>query len=334
MPWSLTHAKLQSLLHEQILLPENSRILMAVSGGQDSLCLARLLIDLQPHWGWSLAIVHGDHGWRPDSGDNAAYVAQLAESWEIPCWIERATQEIATEEAARQWRYRVFATLARQQGYAYLTTGHTASDRAETLLHQLFRGSGLDGLSSLPWQRPLDEGSPDLTLVRPLLAMTRSETEGFCHQQELRVWQDSSNQDLRYRRNRIRLELLPYLREQFNPKVDITLAQAAEILAADRALLNEQADELYRQVVSEHRLPSESGHWQVERDRLRAAPLALRRRVVRALLSHSLRRSPNFRQVEQFLKLLDAPNGSRTSTYPSGLVGQVRKPYIWLGHLP
>ena len=160
MVWSLNHAKLHTLLRKRTLLPKNSRVLMAVSGGQDSLCLARLLIDLQPQWHWSLDIVHCDHRWREDSAENARHVCELAERWKVPVQVEAAKVIPANEAEAREWRYTVFAQVARGQEFSHVVTGHTASDRAETTLYNLIRGTGIDGVSSLPWHRPLDSQQP------------------------------------------------------------------------------------------------------------------------------------------------------------------------------
>ena len=181
--WSLTHAKLHNLLRDRILLPKNSHILMAVSGGQDSLCLARLLIDLQKHWQWSLEIVHCDHRWRSDSADNAAYVEKLAAQWQIPCQVEVATTPVNSEAAARVWRYETFAKLANLHGCSHVVTGHTQSDRAETVLYNLIRGTGITGLGTLKWERPLDGDRTSASLVRPLLSFSRQKTGEFCQQQ-------------------------------------------------------------------------------------------------------------------------------------------------------
>lgn len=328
MAWSLTHAKLHTLLRQRLLLPQTSRVLIAVSGGQDSLCLARLLIEMQPKWDWSLAIVHCDHRWRADSTDNATHVLQLAKAWHIPAWLEVAIAPPANEAAARAWRYETLARVARQQGYTYVVTGHTASDRAETVLYNLIRGTGIDGINSLPWNRPIDAAEPAVSLIRPLLAFSRQETGQFCQQHQLPIWEDSTNQDLRFRRNRIRQELLPYLREQFNPQVEQALSQTAELAAADIAYLEEQSTHLYSQSVAAKRDPRE---WEVDISALKAAPLALQRRVMRRLLQQAFSVPPNFQQIEQLTALIKAPNGSKTSTYPDGLVAQVRKPVIWLG---
>ena len=239
--WSLTHAKLHTLLRKRSLLPRSSRILMAVSGGQDSLCLTRLLLDMQHKWGWCLAIAHCDHRWRPDSADNAAYVAQLAQQWQIPCHVEVAQTAVESEAAARTWRYETFAKLASLHGYTHVVTGHTASDRAETVLYNLIRGTGLNGLGTLGWERPVDPQHSSIKLVRPLLAFSRLETGDFCQAQDIEPWEDSSNQNLAFRRNRIRLELLPYLKEHFNPQVERAIAQMAEATAIDIDYIEAQA---------------------------------------------------------------------------------------------
>ncbi|MGB3296890.1 MAG: tRNA lysidine(34) synthetase TilS [Phormidesmis sp.] len=343
MAWSAAHAKLHTLLSKRTLLPKDSSILMAVSGGQDSLCLARLLVDLQIRWRWSLRLVHCDHRWRDDSADNAAYVCDLAKQWHIPIWVEAAKISLNSEAKAREWRHETFTKVARSHSCSYVVTGHTASDRAETTLYNLIRGSGIDGISSLPWQRSIDSYQPTVTLVRPLLSFSRQETEDFCQQQNISVWEDSSNLDLKFRRNRIRQELLPYLREHFNPQVERSLSQTAEIATADLAYLQAQSANLYAQVITEISSDSDSNSsakcpkhhraWEIDAPQLSLAPLALQRRVVRQLLHRSLPQPPNFEQIEALVNLLQAPNGSRTSTYPGELVAQVRKPAIWLGRL-
>jgi tRNA(Ile)-lysidine synthase len=345
MAWSLAHAKLHTLLRQKILLPKNSPVLVAVSGGQDSLCLVRLLIDLQPQWQWSLAVVHCDHCWRNDSADNAEYVLKLAKTWEVPAWVEVASGIARNEAAAREWRYETFSKVARVQGYTHVVTGHTGSDRAETLLYNLIRGSGIDGLSSLPWQRPLEKNDekddqPPVSLVRPLLGFSRQETHDFCQHQQITVWEDSSNANLNFRRNRIRQELLPYLSEHFNGQVVRSLAQTSEITAADVAYLQAQARELYAQVITEvtsagdrNRHDPIQRSWEINAPQLIQAPLALQRRVIRLLLHQSLPQPPNFQQIEDLVNLLKAPNGSRTGTYPGELVAQVHKPMIRLARL-
>ena len=337
MEWSSTHANLHVLLRKKNLLPKNSRILMAVSGGQDSLCLARLLLDLQPKWQWSLGLVHCDHRWREDSAANAAHVLSLAKTWQIPAWQESADPPPTSEATAREWRYKRFEKVASAEGYLYIVTGHTMSDRAETVLYNLIRGTGTDGLGTLAWSRPLREtqrepqqNHPQITLVRPLLNFTRQDTAGFCAQNQLPIWEDSSNRDLSFRRNRIRQELMPYLRSHFNPKAETALAQLAEITAADTAYLTAQTETLYQAVVSQTKLPTEHKAWEIQRLILKEAPLALQRRVIRKLLQQTLTQPPNFAHIEKLLSLLPAPNGSQGDPYPGGWTARVNGPTIQL----
>ncbi|MEM6598414.1 MAG: tRNA lysidine(34) synthetase TilS [Cyanobacteria bacterium P01_C01_bin.69] len=339
MEWSPFHARLHLLLRKKNLLPKNSRILMAVSGGQDSLCLARLLIDLQPKWQWSLGLVHCDHCWREDSDANAEHVLSLAKGWNIPAWQRVADISLTSEAAAREWRYEQFGQVARAEEYLYIVTGHTTSDRAETVLYNLLRGTGTDGLGTLNWVRSLtthDQFSPELKsqrpiqLVRPLLEFTRQDTADFCEQAQLPIWEDSSNQDLNFRRNRIRQELMPYLRSHFNPQVEKALAQMAEITAADTAYLATQTEALYREIVSPIGAAIDGEGWEVQRSGLVRSPIALQRRVVRQLLQKALTKPPNFEQIEKMCALASAPNGTQTDPYPGGWIAKVNGPLIQL----
>ncbi|MEG4533656.1 tRNA lysidine(34) synthetase TilS [Microcoleus sp. D2_18a_D3] len=371
--WTHLHAQVhRTLLYRQIL-PSNQRLLVAVSGGQDSLCLIKLLLDLQPKWGWNLAIVHCDHRWRSDSQASANHVEQLATNWGISYYLETASEISKTEAAARQWRYQALTDIAIAHNYPYIVTGHTASDRAETLLYNLIRGSGADGLSALTWTRPVadfrlpildfrlgnsgensnsqipadlrlenqDENSQShiqnlkskIYLVRPLLEITRSQTGQFCQEQKLPIWEDSTNQDLQYSRNRIRSELLPYLETHFNPKAQQALAQTAELLRADVEYLELAASDLLQRAMSpiadspqvNFQLPVK-----LNRPILREAPLALQRRAMRQLLQQILPSAPSFESVEKLTSLIVAPNRSQTDPFPGGAIGRVEHPSIIL----
>ena len=332
-PWTSLHAKLHRSLRSRSLIPKGGRLLVAVSGGQDSICLIQLLRDLQPKWGWMLAIAHCDHRWRSDSAENAAFVANLAQTWRLPCHLESANSPPISEATARQWRYQVFETLAVTHRYSHVVTGHTASDRAETLLYNLIRGSGADGLQALTWQRPLSASHPEIQLVRPLLAVARAETGQFCQESHLSIWEDSTNQDLQYARNRIRQELTPYLQTYFNPQVEKNLAQTAEILAAEVDYLETAAAQLCVQALQfdgedTPDSPTDPATLRLDRRILQSAPLALQRRVARQFLQHTLPHHPRFDQVEKLIALIPAPNRSRTDPFPGGAIAEVQGDWI------
>ncbi|MGB3495789.1 MAG: tRNA lysidine(34) synthetase TilS [Elainellaceae cyanobacterium] len=334
-PWSPVHDHLHQTIRKQQLLEPGQRLLIAVSGGQDSLCLAQLLVDLQPKWAWALAIAHCDHRWHADSTTAVQHVQRQAEIWRLPFWLKTAPDAVAhdqREATARSWRYQALTELAETQGYGCVVTGHTASDRAETLLHNLLRGSGLDGLQALSWRRSL---TPDIQLVRPLLAMTRAETGEFCQRVSLPVWHDPSNQNLHYTRNRIRHEVLPLLRDRFNPNVESTLAQTAELMRADVDYLETEAEKICREVVLSGAGDGENHatlHWdssqekhlgeivRLERHLLQNVPLALQRRVIRRCLLQLLPEAPRYRHIEKLVGLIDAPNKSQTDPLPGGAI--------------
>jgi tRNA(Ile)-lysidine synthase len=283
-------------------------LLLAISGGQDSLCLLKLLLDLQPKWGWQLAIAHCDHGWPTDTGI-AAQVEQIATQVQLPFWLARTENLPETEAAARHWRYAALLKLAEAHHFPYLLTAHTQSDRAETLLYNLVRGAGMDGLQSLTWQRQL---SAQVQLVRPLLNMTRSMTGEFCARYNLPVWHDVLNRDRRYARVRMRETILPQLRTLFNPQAEVAIAQTAELLTAEVDYLQTQTAELWSTVYD----PECQA---LRRDRLQTVHLALQRRILRQFWHTQIRTMPTFAQIDACVQLIAAPNQSRTATLPGGL---------------
>jgi len=319
--WTPLHAQIHRTLRSRQLLPRDRNVLIAVSGGQDSLCLVKLLLDLQPKWGWSLAVAHCDHRWRDDSLANAQHVENLAKTWATPFYCATTERTLQSEAAARTWRYQALSAIAHQNNYQYLVTGHTQSDRAETLLYNLTRGSGADGLQALTWQRSLE---PKLQLVRPLLEVPRYITARFCQEMHLPIWEDATNQDSKYARNRIRQELIPYLQERFNPQVELALAQTAELLQAEVEYLEYSAQQLKQQATH----PQEP--LKLNRQILQAAPLALQRRVMRQLLQQTLNHSPSFEQIEKLTALIVAPNKAQTDPFPGGAIAKVEQGWIYL----
>ncbi|MEH2152217.1 tRNA lysidine(34) synthetase TilS [Nostoc sp.] len=335
MIWTALHAKIHRTIRSRHLFERNQRLLVAVSGGQDSLCLIKLLLDLQSKWGWYLGIAHCDHRWRSDSEANANHVENLAKTWGISFYLETANKAINSEAVARDWRYQVLSAIAQANNYQYIVTGHTASDRAETLIYNLIRGTGADGLQALTWQRPL---TTDIMLVRPLLEITRIQTEQFCQEFKLPIWEDSTNQDLQYARNRIRQELLPYLRENFNPKVESALAQTAELLQAEVEYLEKAAQELRDRALGIGHGALGMGYEEdsltsilalrLNRQVLQKAPLALQRRVMRQVLQQILTDAPSFEHIEKLTALIIAPNRSQTDPFPGGAIAQVEGDWI------
>lgn len=317
MPWTPLHSQLHQCLIDRQLLPLGANILVAVSGGQDSLCLGQLLRDLQSRWQWQLAVAHCDHGWTQDMGI-ADRVAQVTARWMLPFHCETTANLPETEAAAREWRYQSLIRIAQTTGSTYLITAHTQTDRAETLLYNLVRGAGADGLCAMSWQRQL---TPEISLVRPLLEVNRAQTGEFCREYQLPVWEDAYNQNLKYARNRLRLEIMPQLAAEFNPQVESHLARTAELLRADVEYLESLARDWYQQALDEQGV-------KLDRAILTSISLSLQRRVIRQFLAQALGKMPTFSQIEATIVLINAPNRTRTSTFSHGLAAEVSGKWI------
>jgi tRNA(Ile)-lysidine synthase len=211
------------------LLPPGP-LVVAVSGGTDSVALLVLLGSLAPELGLDLHVAHYDHRLRPRSAaKDAAFVAELAQGRGATIRIGRADAAPKSEDEARELRYAFLRRAARETGATLIATGHTRDDQAETVLLHAARGSGLAGLAGM---RPRRDD-----LVRPLLAIGRAETAAICADARIAPREDRSNRDVTYARNRIRNRVLPEL-ERINPQVRAALARladaAAESADADR----------------------------------------------------------------------------------------------------
>ncbi|MBQ1072448.1 tRNA lysidine(34) synthetase TilS [Micromonospora sp. C31] len=222
-------------------LPSGGPVLVACSGGADSLALAAATVFVAPRLGRAAGLVTVDHGLQEGSAQRAAAVVTWArEAGLAP--VESVRVEVAgrpggPEAAAREARYQALAQAARRLGAAALLTGHTRDDQAETVLLALARGAGPRGLAGMPARRDLD-GVP---LLRPLLEVGREQTRTACAVLGLSPWEDPHNADPSYARARVRADLLPALVRALGPGVLDNLARTARLVAADNAVLDDLA---------------------------------------------------------------------------------------------
>ncbi len=274
-----TLATLPLLLRQKCRLNPELPIVVGVSGGPDSLCLLHLLFSQ----GYRVIVAHFNHCLRAEAEEDARFVANLAQEWDLPFVQEAANvhafareQHLSLEEAARQLRYRfLFATAERFQAQA-VAVAHTANDQIETVLLNFLRGSGLRGLGGMDYVTFLTAFSPRIPLVRPLLGIWRDEVEAYCREHGLTPRRDLSNTSLRFRRNRIRLELLPLL-ESYNPRLREHLWQMSRLLREDWQILSESIETLWTKIL----LEKGEGFLTLDEFSLRAQPLALRRYLLR-----------------------------------------------------
>ena len=296
--------RVRAAVRHEALIPKDSAVLIAVSGGPDSVALLAVLCELRDSGlipGLRLEAAHVNYGLRGEQSEqDEDFVRALGERFQVPVWCLRARLAPkpgrSLQEHARAIRYAYFEQLCRQRELSAVVTGHTADDQAETVLMWLLRGSGTKGLAGMPRAR---EGR----VIRPLLHLQRREVLDYLASRGLAYRTDASNSSRVYRRNRIRHELLPLL-QSLNPRIVQTMARSADLLRADEAVLEELARDRWASV------QSEAAPWRIVLDtsRLMAQPLGLRRRIVRRALAlvGGEGASPPFHHVEAVLESIAA----------------------------
>ena len=304
-PWGPDQDRLhRHLLRHPSLLPKGAKLLLAVSGGQDSMALTSLLTDLRSLHGWQLSLWHGDHGWREEAAGQGEALASWSAARALPLHRHKAVPVPATEAEARAWRYGCLGQLAAAIDCRHVLTGHTASDRAETLLLNLARGSHRRGLAALRASRPLADGC---WLVRPLLPFSRTDTARICRERGLPVWIDSSNDELRFSRNRLRAEVMPVL-EELHPGATTRIAATAERLAQDE----DQEEELLGMVLTVLAAPADAGDGtpSLARRPLVALHPANQRRLLQEWLRRHWGKTLPAKNIEQLLARIPRDQGS------------------------
>ncbi len=270
--------RIRETIRRHRMLAGGETVVVAVSGGPDSIALMHGIAALGRDLGLTLHVAHLDHRLRPDAGRDAAFVAATSRALGLQHHHDSAdprtlvAQEgLSLEDAARRLRYEFLMRVARDIGATVVGTGHTLDDQAETVLIRLLRGSGLDGLTGIPPVRRSD----GVIIIRPLIETTRADVESYLKAIGAGWQEDSTNRDLAILRNRIRLVLLPAL-EGYNPDVRRTLARVADLLR-DEA---EAMDTLAAPRIGET-LSGDSPKVQVALEPFTWLPAALQRRALR-----------------------------------------------------
>jgi tRNA(Ile)-lysidine synthase len=226
--------KVSHTIHTQGLFEAGDRVLAAVSGGADSVCLLHALLSLAPQYSLHLGVAHLHHGLRGEAADrDAEFVADLAHRWQLPVFMGAADirslkrqHGLCLEEAARQARYHFLSQIADQHRFHKIAVGHQQDDNAELALMFLIRGSGARGAGGIP---PVRENR----IVRPLIDLGREEIHAYLRANDLTWVEDATNQDRVFLRNRVRHELLPTLAREYNPRIRDALARFARLTSAE-----------------------------------------------------------------------------------------------------
>ncbi len=301
------------------MLAAGDRVLVAVSGGPDSVCLLHVLRELAVDFNLSLHIAHLDHMFRgAESAAEASFVADLAKQLNIPATIEKKDvpaycleRGLSSQSGAREVRYSFFHKVADATDASRIAIGHTANDQAETFLMRLARGAGVSGLSAIPPVRGV--------IIRPLIDVTRDFVMTYVQANGSGFVSDPSNIKPAYTRNRFRMEVLPVLM-RFNPRIVATLASEAALLRDE-----DEAVETHLDSLSERLIARSENTLLVKRDEFNSLPLAFRRRLLRKIADLA-GEDPSTLSLERINKTLsfmtDALTGRTMSLSQSLAIGR------------
>ena len=249
--------KILNYIRQNNLIEDGDSVILGVSGGADSICLLHVLQELQSMFHLKLTAVHVNHHIRGEEAErDAKFVEQVCakagvdfrrEDLNVRQLVKESGK--SEEEAGRDGRYEVFFSIAREIGTDKIATAHNLNDNSETLLFHLFRGTGLKGLLGIPAKRGM--------IVRPLLCCTRDEIEDYLKEKGVEYRMDSTNLDTKYSRNKIRLELIPYLKENINAKVEYNIVNAAKNLSAVNDFVEEEIQKAFCQYVEQDTIREE-----------------------------------------------------------------------------
>lgn len=290
------------------LLQERDKVIAAVSGGVDSIVMLDLLAKEQEAFGLTVIVAHFNYRLRgSESEEDEAFVTQRARHYGFEFYVERANTieyarhvKMGIQEAARVLRYEFFDKLLLSSGFDKTATAHNADDNAETILLNLFRGAGVQGLSGIPVLRD------DRKIIRPLLFASRQEIEQYAEQEHLAFRTDSSNAKDVYTRNFIRHQILPSVKEGINPNVVQTLHRSSELFRELEAFLIYTARQSFELVVAK----KTDDELHISIPRLRSNPILLQQYILMLAADTFAHRRLEYEQVNGILELTEGLTGS------------------------
>lgn len=279
--WKRTEEKVFSYMEEHNMASPGHRIVAGVSGGADSVCLLFVLWEYAGRIPLELAVVHVDHSLREDAGEDAEFVRNLCRQLGVPFYLRKVDvkalagrEKRSLEEAARILRYRAFQEAAEEFGADRIAVAHNANDRAETMLFNLFRGSGIKGLCAIPPRRE--------QIIRPLLCLERNEIECYLEEKGISYRTDSTNNEDSYTRNRIRHHILPVAEQEVSAGTIAHMCYTADMLSELEEYLELQTYEAEKSCVEP--FTADSAQLRVNVERFRQLHTAMQKRLLLTLL--------------------------------------------------
>lgn len=230
------------------LIEKGDNIVIGVSGGPDSICLLHILYSLKEKLDFNIVVAHINHMLRKEADMETEYVKEFCKNLNIQCFVKKEDiekkskkEKIGTEEAGRNVRYEFFEEVLKKVGANKIATAHNSNDKAETVVMNILRGSGISGLKGI-------EAIRDGKYIRPLIETERTEIEAYCEEHNLNPKFDKTNKENIYKRNKIRNELIPYIQKEFNPNFLKTINRLSEVATEENEYLNKITEETFNEI--------------------------------------------------------------------------------------
>jgi len=311
-----------SSLKSKCLLKQNQNILLGFSGGPDSVCLLDVIVDAK----MPVTIAYFDHQLRSESRDENSFASNIAKKYEIEYFYGSedirkiaAREKIGIEACARKYRYQFLAEKARQVGAEVLMVAHHADDQVETILMNIIRGSGLNGLVGMPYRAP-HEFTAGLPVVRPMLSIWKREILDYCESNGLKYLTDHTNLEAKYTRNKLRNEIIPEL-IQINPNVKENILRLQSILIDENAYLSKITEKSFTETVER----IEKSFLAVNITRFRNLSNNLQRRVIMKALQNafSMEKDLHFQMIEDIRMLFNNDRGTSEIAVTDQILGLI-----------
>lgn len=234
-------------IHNIINKNYHNHILVAISGGQDSMCLIKFMQNLKKQYKLTKKLIHTeyiyiDHQWKSNSKQQIQHIIHYLDSIKEPISIYQIKNITTSENQCRIYRYHIIIEHAIKFKKSIIITAHTKTDKIETFFINLFRGTGIEGITSLNIQRKLKQG---IDILRPLITTTRENSLWTCKEFHMPVWSDTSNYNYHIKRNRMRYELMPYLKNYFNKKIEYNINYLLKVSYYENEYVKQSVVKLY-----------------------------------------------------------------------------------------
>jgi len=314
--------RFRKVIYDNQLFVTKDVVVIGVSGGPDSLALLLLMLKFQVELDLKIVVAHLNHGFRQEAEEEALYVEKLCKEYNLIIEVKRVSvpefmekERLGAQEAARKVRYLFYEEILNKYNAKKLVLAHHADDQAETVLMRLLRGSGPAGISGMSMVKKIKW----YTIIRPLLNIHKSELEEYCHYSHVTPQMDQSNYSKKYFRNRIRLEIIPFL-QKYEPQIISHLNQFADIMREENQLIWKLAENALREMIISH----DEDEVKISLDRFLKNNIAIQRRILHLLLN-KLKNSTkeiSFHHIDIIIKEINSAKSTTTLNLPTGILFQ------------